>query len=80
MPSYKNQVTERGWTNQKIADAINEPYKIVDSVNKYTGNSAKVYFINETHYVVVDAVTNKVVQVSDLTKEIWEFTPGNFTK
>lgn len=79
-PGYGNQVVSRGWSNQKIADAINNPYKVVDSVNNFTGNPAKVYFINDTHYVVIDSVTNKVVQVSDLTKEYWKFTPGDFTK
>lgn len=41
---------------------------------------AKVYFINDTHYVVIDTVTNKVVKISDLTDDSWKFTPGNFTK
>src|SRR5690606_11621880 len=38
-PAYKNQITERGWTNRKIADTINNPVKTGTSVNKYTGNS-----------------------------------------
>lgn len=80
MKDYKNQVASRGWSNQKIADAINSPYKVVDSVNNFTGNPAKVYFINETHYVVIDTVTNKVVQVSNVADDFWKFTPGNFTK
>ncbi|MCI8271292.1 MAG: hypothetical protein HFG16_03155 [Erysipelotrichaceae bacterium] len=78
--AYVNQVTERGWSNQKIADTINNPYKVVDSVNTFTGNPAKAYFINEIHYVVIDTITNKVVQVSDLADDFWKFTSGNFSK
>lgn len=57
-----------------------ETQKQYDSVNKFTGNPAKAYFINDTHYVVIDTVTNKVVQVSDLIDDFWKFTPGDFTQ
>ncbi|MEG2328853.1 colicin E5-related ribonuclease [Anaerorhabdus sp.] len=55
--------------NQKIADAINNPYKVENSVNKFTGNSIKVYYIDDMHYVAIDNVTQKVVQVSDLNRK-----------
>lgn len=80
MKDYEDQVAQRGWTKQQIADAINNPYKVADSVNKFTGNPAKVYYIDEVHYVVIDTVTRKVVQISDLLKDNWEFTPENFIK
>lgn len=72
-PAYKNQITERGWTNRKIADTINNPVKTGMSVNKYTGNSVTVYYIDDVHYVAVDDVTGKVIQVADLNKADWVF-------
>lgn len=74
-PGYKNQVSERGWTNESIAKTINNPYKTDKSTNKYTGNSVTVYFKNKTHYVAVDDGTRKVIQVSDLNKADWKFDP-----
>ncbi|MEG1461950.1 MAG: colicin E5-related ribonuclease [Anaerorhabdus sp.] len=62
-------VSERLRNNQKIADAINNPYKVENSVNKFTGNSIKVYYIDDMHYVAIDNVTQKVVQVSDLNRK-----------
>jgi hypothetical protein len=72
-PAYKKQVTERGWTNQSIADTINNPVKTAESVNKYTGNSVTAYYIDDIHYVAVDNVTGKVIQVADINKANWLF-------
>ena len=70
-PAYNNQVTIRGWTNDKIADAINNPVKLGNSVNKYTGNSVTLYYVDDIHYVAVDDVTNKVIQIADLRDPFW---------
>ena len=70
-PQYKNQVADRGWTNESIADTINNPYKTGTSINKYTGNSVKTYYVDDVHYVAVDEVTGKVIQVADLAKPDW---------
>lgn len=67
--NYKNQVAKRGWDNDLIAQTINNPLKTSESVNKATGNPVINYYINETHYVAVDKVTNKVIQVADLNKD-----------
>ncbi|QIK86783.1 hypothetical protein G7061_09230 [Erysipelothrix sp. HDW6B] len=72
-PGYENQVSDRGWSNQKIVDIINNPYKTSDSINTYTGNPVKVYYVDEMHYVAVDTVTNKVIRVSDLFRSDWVF-------
>jgi len=53
-PAYKNQITERGWTNRKIADTIN--------VNKYTAVD------DVTGKVIQVADLNKADWVFDLTK------------
>lgn len=71
MWAYNNQVTIRGWTNDKIADAINNPVKLGNSVNKYTGNSVTLYYVDDIHYVAVDDVTNKVIQIADLRDPFW---------
>jgi len=51
----------------------NNPVKTGTSVNKYTGNSFTVYYIDDVHYVAVDDVTGKVIQVADLNKADWVF-------
>ena len=69
---HKNQVAGRGWTNESIADAINNPVKVGKNVNKYTGNSVTLYYVDDIHYVAVDDVTGKVIQVADLTRKKWK--------
>ena len=44
-----------------------------DSINTYTGNPVKVYYVNDIHYVAVDTVTGKVIQVSNLFNPNWVF-------
>ena len=72
-PAYKRQLRKRGWTNEKIADAINYPVKTEASKNKYTGNSVTLYFVDDIHYVAVDNGTGKVIQVADPRRSNWRF-------
>ena len=76
--NYSAQPLERGWTNEKIADAINYPVKTGISINKYTGNSVTLYYVDDIHYVAVDNGTGKVIQVANLFDAAWEF--DNFSK
>ncbi|OAB30169.1 hypothetical protein PMSD_20470 [Paenibacillus macquariensis subsp. defensor] len=71
-PRYKNQVADRGWTNDSIAAARNNPVKTGTSKNPYTGNEAKLYYVDDVHYVAVDNGTGKVIQVADLGKADWK--------
>ncbi|MFB5268840.1 polymorphic toxin-type HINT domain-containing protein [Paenibacillus enshidis] len=71
-PQYKNQVAERGWTNESIANAIENPVKTGTTTNKYTGNSVTLYYVDDVHYVAVDKGTGKVIQVADLNKADWK--------
>lgn len=71
-PAYKNQVADRGWTNDSIAKAINNPVKTGKSKNPYTGNEVTLYYVNNVHYVAVDKGTGKVIQVADLNKADWK--------
>mgnify|MGYP004529609567 CR=1 FL=1 len=66
------QVAERGWTLEKIADAINNPVKTGKSYNKYTHNSVTKYYTDEIHYVAVDDGTHKVIQIADLADANWK--------
>ena len=72
-PAYKNQVAEKGWTNQTIADTINNSVKTATSVNKYTGNPVTAYYIDDVHYIAIDDITGKVIQVADMNKANWVF-------
>ncbi|WP_068786955.1 RHS repeat-associated core domain-containing protein [Paenibacillus phocaensis] len=71
-PAYKNQVADRGWTNDSIADARNNPVKTGTSKNPYTGNDVTLYYVDDVHYVAVDNGTGKVIQVADLNKADWK--------
>lgn len=71
-PKYKNQVQDRGWSNQMIADVINNPYKVGNSKNPYTNNGVTLYYKNNVHYVAINNGTGKVIQVADLKKADWK--------
>ena len=45
--------------------------KVGKNVNKYTGNSVTLYYVDDIHYVAVDDVTGKVIQVAELTDPKW---------
>ena len=46
--------------------------KVGKNVNNYTGNSVTLYYVDDIHYVAVDDVTGKVIQVANLTESIWK--------
>ena len=62
------QIKARGWTTQNIRNTVNTPYTTRRSTNRSTGHPATVYYTKEGAYVVVDNITNEVVQVSDYNK------------
>ena len=64
----KSQMEDRGWTDESINNTINDAYALRDSVNKETRNSATAYFNKDGSYVVVDNLTNDVIQISDTTR------------
>jgi hypothetical protein len=65
IPKIVKQMTARGWTPELIQDVFNNPYTTRVSFNKATGNAATAYYTKEGFYIVVDDVTNQVVQISD---------------
>lgn len=60
-----NQMKSRGWTEELIKNTVDSPYTIRSSVNKATNNPATVYYTKQGSYVIVDDITNEIVQISD---------------
>lgn len=62
----KDQMIERGWNPEKIQDVLSNPFTTRESVNKATNNPATAYYMQNGHYVVVDDVTEDIIQISNL--------------
>jgi hypothetical protein len=60
-----NQMTQRGWNESTVRNTVSSPHTTRISTNKATGNSATVYYNKSGGYVIIDDVTEAVVQVSD---------------
>lgn len=72
-----NQMTKRGWTESTVRDTVSNSYTKRVSVNKATGNSATVYYNKAGGYVIIDDVTNAIVQVSDnINPSTWAPDPS----
>ncbi|ONK25403.1 hypothetical protein BVE84_10245, partial [Streptococcus azizii] len=69
--NYVNQVSQRGWNNQMIADTINNPVKTTKGYNSYTKSGVTNFYIDDIHYVAVDDSNGKVIQIADLAKTNW---------
>jgi len=58
-------MSNRGWNETSVKNTIDSPYTTRRSTNLATGNSATVYYQQNGSHVIVDDVTNDIVQVSD---------------
>ncbi len=67
-----NQIRTRGWTFESITKTVNEPFQIRTSINRATGNTATVYYDKDGSYVIVDNITNEIVQVSNRFDPNWK--------
>lgn len=56
---------QRGWTENDIRSTVDNPFTTRTSTNKATGNPATVFYTERGAYVIIDDVTNAVVQISD---------------
>ena len=65
------QMERRGWTMNSVESLIMSPYTTRSSINRATGNSATAYFDEYGNYVIVDDLTNEIVQVSDRNDPNW---------
>lgn len=62
-----SQMSRRGWTEDLINDTVDHPFTIRRSFNKATGGPATVFYNADGSYVVVDDITNEIIQISDKT-------------
>lgn len=60
------RMKRRLWTQDSVREVVDNPIKVGEAPNRINGgNSATAYFISDNQYVVVDDVTNEVIQVSN---------------
>lgn len=59
------QMQKRGWTKELVQSTVDNPYTTRKSTNKATGNTATVYYNEDGSHVILDDVSNEVIQVSD---------------
>lgn len=67
-----NQMKSRGWTENSVNETINNPARIMKTVDLKTGDPATAYFNAKNHYVVVNNVNGEIVQVSNQTLTNWK--------
>ena len=67
----RNQIAERGWSEESIVDTVNNPSATRSSINKSNGNSATAYYDSDGNYVVVDDETGQIVQMQDKGADDW---------
>ena len=61
----EREMRERGWTESSVRETVRNPYTTRVSLNKANGHPATAYYTKDGAYVVVDDITNEVLQVSD---------------
>jgi RHS repeat-associated protein len=71
-PEKVAQVASRKWTDATIRQVMDAPYAVGKSINMRNNNPATAYFLTKNQYVVIDDITNEVVQISDLLKADWK--------
>lgn len=70
-------MSERGWSKSLVRQTIEHPHKVIMTADTRINprQPAKAYFLDDTHYVVVNDLTANVVQLSNRNSSIWKFTP-----
>ena len=66
-----NQMNKRGWTKESVQNTVDSPYTTSPSKNLATQNSATAYYNKDGSYVILDDVTNEVVQISNCNDPNW---------
>ena len=66
-----NQLKKRGWTQESVQDTVDNPYTTRLSKNLATQNSATVYYNKDGSYVILDDITNEIVQISNRYDPRW---------
>lgn len=57
-------MSQRGWTKDIIQKTVDTPYTTRVSLNKATGNPATVFYTQKGSYIIIDDITNAIVQIS----------------
>ncbi len=66
------QMNNRGWTKDSVTDTVDDAFTTRKAANRATGNSATVYYNKDGSHVIVDDITNEIVQVSDKFDVNWK--------
>jgi hypothetical protein len=64
-PKIRKQIFKRGWNDGLLRSTKRTPFTTRQAFNKATGNRATAYFNKDGSYIVVDDITNEIIQVSD---------------
>jgi len=71
-----NQMRKRGWDSASVKNIVDTPYTTRPTVNRANGNPATAYYGKDGSYVVVDNVTNEIIQVSNKFNPNWQPDPN----
>ena len=63
-------MAKRGWTEELIKETILKNIGR-EAFNRATGNAATAYFTSSGAYVVIDNVTNEIIQISNRFDANW---------
>lgn len=72
--SIADQITERGWNDKRLSEAINEPAGTLDWVDQRKGQNnapVTVYYHEDSGYVVRRNDTGEIIQVSQVDDPDW---------
>ncbi len=72
IPAKKlSQFTGRGWTSELMENVLNKPYTTRSAINKANKNPATAYYNKSGDYIVLDDLTNTVIQFSKVGDRNW---------
>jgi hypothetical protein len=76
LDKLNRQMNNRGCTNDSIKGTVDDAFTTRKATNRATGNPATVYYNKDGSHVIIDDVTNEVVQVSDKFDPHWRPDPS----
>ncbi|WP_207651226.1 colicin E5-related ribonuclease [Papillibacter cinnamivorans] len=71
LDKLNRQMNSRGWTNDSVKSTVDDAFTTQKTTNRATGNPATVYYNKDGSHVIIDDITNEVVQVSDRFDPNW---------
>jgi hypothetical protein len=85
-PKIENQMKQRGWTRQDVADVIKNPYATRrgydvshDSKGGKNTGMTTTYYRQDGNSVVVNRATNKLIHITNINKPGWNDTASGLT-